>query len=57
MMFHLFIKDKNELVGPRQVLKTGSFYEEGLWHLLKVLVLSTTGEVPAARFAFLLRVH
>lgn len=29
------------------MLRTGSFYEEGVWHLLKVLVLFTAARVPA----------
>lgn len=46
---------RDEVIGPREVLRTESSYEEGMWHLLKVLVLFTADGVPAVRLEFLLR--
>lgn len=55
VMCHLFIMHRNEVIGPREVLTTGSSCEEGVGHLLKVLVLFTADGAPAVRFEFVLR--
>lgn len=39
-------------LGPRQALKTRSSCEEGMWCLLRVLVLLTTDAVTAVRLEF-----
>lgn len=55
VMCHLFIIHTNEVTGSKEVLRTGSSYEEVVWHLLKVLVLFTADGVPAVRLEFVLR--
>lgn len=55
VMCHPYIMHRNEVIGLGELYRTGSFYEEGMWHLLKMLVLFTADGVPAVRLEFVLR--